>query len=101
MLYIVKRKRLCGIVAKWILSTQFGIETKDIGIVNSDEYQKKEEYEEKNISALINKSLGRGIDLSLLTLGINLEVYAGESIFEQQVFRLQNRWKAWDICNLL
>ena len=83
-----EKKETCGIVAK-ILSTQFGIETKDIGIVNSDidEYQKKENMKKKYICSTA-KSLGRGIDLSLLTLGINLEVYAGESIFEQQVFRL-------------
>lgn len=83
-----EKKEACSIMAE-ILITHFNISSKDIGIINSDidEYNKKENLKKKYICSTA-KSMGRGTDITSTSLGINLEQYAGESIFEQQVYRL-------------
>lgn len=83
-----EKKESCFIMSE-ILITYFEIPARDVGVVNSDidEYNKNENMKKKYICTTA-KSMGRGIDVSNMVLGINLEVYAGESIFEQQVFRL-------------
>lgn len=83
-----EKKESCLIMSD-ILIHNFGIDPRDIGIVNSDISESdKVINKQKRYICSTAKSLGRGVDISSMTMGLNLEVYAGTSIFEQQVFRL-------------
>lgn len=83
-----EKKASCIIMSE-ILINVFKIPAREIGIINSDidESEKKENFKCRYIISTA-KSLGRGIDLKGIKMGLNLEQYSGTSIFEQQVFRL-------------
>ena len=79
----VEKKESCRKMA-FILVKRFGVDMKDISIINDEVVNK--DYSKKWFVST-GKSMGRGIDVDNLDFGINLENYAGLSILEQQTGR--------------